>query len=119
MANILIADDAKFMQTMVEKILEKHGHNIVAFANNGKEAIKKYDKHRPDLVTMDITMPSVSGIEATEKILEIDPNANIIMCSAMGQKPMVLEAIEAGAKTFIVKPIKEDKLIESIEEVLS
>ncbi|MFO7818981.1 MAG: response regulator [Halanaerobacter sp.] len=115
---ILITDDANFMRTMLAKIVEDNGYEVVGKAENGEDAIQKYKEVEPDLVTMDITMPGMDGIEATKNIIEYDPDAKIVVCSAMGQKPMVLEAIEAGAKDFIVKPIKPDKVKETLEKLL-
>lgn len=115
---ILITDDANFMRTMLAKIIEEQGYAVAGMAENGERAIEQYKELEPDLVTMDITMPGMDGIEATKKIMEYDPDATIIVCSAMGQKPMVLEAIEAGAKDFIVKPIKPEKVKETLEKLL-
>ena len=116
--SILIVDDAAFMRINLKNILEKAGYEVVGQAENGKEAIKKYKDLDPDLVTMDITMPEMDGIEAVKKIKEINSDANIIMCSAMGQQSMVVEAIEAGAKDFIVKPFDDDRVIEAVEKAL-
>ncbi|MBM7555816.1 response regulator [Halanaerobacter jeridensis] len=115
---ILITDDANFMRTMLAKIVEDNGYEVVGKAENGEDAIQQYKELEPDLVTMDITMPGMDGIEATKEIIDYDPDARIVVCSAMGQKPMVLEAIEAGAKDFIVKPIKPDKVKETLEKLL-
>ena len=115
---ILITDDANFMRTMLAKIVEDNGYEVVGKAENGEEAIEMYKDLNPDLVTMDITMPGMDGIEATKGIIDYDDSARIVVCSAMGQKPMVLEAIEAGAKDFIVKPIKPDKVKETLDKLL-
>lgn len=117
MAKILITDDAAFMRMMVKDILTKGGHEVVGEAENGKQAVDKYKELKPDLVTMDITMPEMDGIEALKAIKAEDPNANVIMCSAMGQQAMVLEAIQAGAKDFVVKPFQADKVLSSVEKV--
>jgi two-component system chemotaxis response regulator CheY len=116
--DILIRDDAIFMRTMLSKILEDNGYEVVGTAENGEEAIEEYKNLEPDLVTMDITMPGMDGIEATKGIIEYDSDAKIVVCSAMGQKPMVLEAIEAGAKDFIVKPIKPEKVKETLGKLM-
>lgn len=116
--NILIVDDAAFMRMMIKDILSKNGYNIIGEAENGIEAVEKYQELRPDLVTMDITMPEMDGIAALKQIRELDPNANILMCSAMGQQAMVIDAIQAGAKDFIVKPFQADRVIEAIQKAL-
>ncbi|MCL5056913.1 MAG: response regulator [Actinobacteria bacterium] len=117
--SILIVDDAAFMRMMIKNILLKNGFEVVGEAENGKIAVDMYRETKPDLVTMDITMPEMEGIEAVKAIREIDPNASIIMCSAMGQQSMVMDAIQAGAKDFIVKPFQQDRLLQAIERVLS
>jgi two-component system chemotaxis response regulator CheY len=118
MAKIIIVDDAAFMRLNLKQIMEGLGHEVIAEAENGKEAIEKYKNKRPDIIFMDITMPEMDGIEAVEKIKEIDPEAKIIMCSAMGQKKIVIKAITAGAKDFIVKPFKKDKIAETIDKFI-
>lgn len=110
MAKILVVDDAMFMRAAVKKTVEEAGHSVVGEAGNGVEAIDLYEKIMPDLVLMDITMPDMDGIEATKKIMAIDSNAKIVMVSAMGQMEMVVRAINAGAKDFVVKPVDADKL---------
>ncbi len=115
---ILITDDANFMRTMLARIVKEHGYKVAGMAENGEDAIEQYKELEPDLVSMDITMPGMGGIEATKGIIEYDPDAKIVVCSAMGQKPMVLEAIEAGAKDFIVKPIKPEKVKETLDKLL-
>ena len=102
--NILLVDDAAFMRMMLKDILSQNGYNIVREAENGKVAVGKYKEVKPDLVTMDITMPEMDGIQALRYIKEMTLDAKVIMCSAMGQQAMVLEAIQAGARDFIVKP---------------
>ncbi|HJV45703.1 MAG TPA: response regulator [Bacillota bacterium] len=119
MANILIVDDAMFMRAMLKRILEENGHTIVGEASNGEEAVSKYKSLSPDLVTMDITMPDMNGIEAVKSITALDPDAKIIMCSALGHHHMVLDAIKAGAKDFIVKPFQPDRVIEAFKRVLA
>ncbi|MDY0396374.1 response regulator [Virgibacillus halophilus] len=117
MANrILIVDDAAFMRMMVKDILTKNGFEVVGEAGDGSQAVEKYKELSPDLVTMDITMPEMDGITALKKIKEINPEAKIIMCSAMGQQAMVIDAIQAGAKDFIVKPFQPDRVIEAIQK---
>jgi len=120
MANrILIVDDAAFMRMMIKDILSKNGYEVVGEANDGIQAIEKYKELKPDLVTMDITMPEMDGITALKQIKGIDSNAKVIMCSAMGQQAMVIDAIQAGAKDFIVKPFQADRVIEAINKTLS
>jgi two-component system chemotaxis response regulator CheY len=117
-ARILIVDDAKFMRLTLNNILKKAQHEVVAEADNGHKAVKLYRELEPDLVTMDITMPEMDGIEAVKQIKSEFPDAKIIMCSAMGQQKMVVEAIEAGAKDFLVKPFDEHRVIDAINRVL-
>ena len=116
---ILVADDAAIMRLMLRNILSGAGYNVVGEASDGREAVRRYQELMPDLVTMDITMPGMNGIEAVKSIKNIDPSAKIIMCSAMGQKSMVLEAIEAGAINFIVKPFDEPKVKEAVEKAFN
>lgn len=118
MARILIVDDAKFMRLTLSNILVKANHEVVGEAENGIEAVELFEKEVPDLVTMDITMPEKNGIEALKEIKGNFPDAKIIMCSAMGQQKMVVEAIEAGAKDFIIKPFDENRVLEAIDRVL-
>lgn len=118
MAKVLVVDDAKFMRTMLKDIILGMGHEIVGEASNGMEAIKLYSLMRPDLVTMDITMPEMDGVTAVREIRKIDPQAKIIMCSAVGQKAMVIDAITAGVRDFIVKPIQRERVIEAINKAL-
>jgi two-component system chemotaxis response regulator CheY len=118
MARILIVDDAKFMRMTLSAILQKGNHEVVGEAENGKEAIDLFQELQPDLVTMDITMPEMNGLDALKEIKLITPTAKIIMCSAMGQQKMVVESIEAGAKDFIVKPFEENRVLEAINRVL-
>lgn len=118
MAGILIVDDAKFMRMTLANILKKANHEVVGEAENGREAVELYIELKPDVVTLDITMPVMSGLEAVREIKRHDPHAKIIMCSAMGQQKMVVEAIEAGALDFIVKPFDESRAMEAIQRVL-
>ncbi len=115
---VLITDDALFMRVTLKNILEKGGYEVAGEASNGRESVEMYQQVKPDLVTMDITMPELDGISAVREIKKSDPNANIIMCTAMGQKQMVLEAVAAGAKDFIVKPFQPDKVIEALQKII-
>ena len=115
---ILIVDDAAFMRMMIRDILTKNGYEVVGEAQDGAQAIEKYKELQPDLITMDITMPEMDGIAALKEIRKIDSNAKVIMCSAMGQQAMVIDAIQAGAKDFIVKPFQADRVIEAITKTL-
>ena len=116
--NILICDDAAFMRMMIKDILTKNGYNVAGEAENGVKAIEKYAEVKPDLVLMDITMPEMDGIQALKKIKAADPSAMVIMCSAMGQQAMVIEAIQSGAKDFIVKPFQADRVLEAVKKVV-
>ncbi|RKO66929.1 response regulator [Desulfofundulus salinus] len=116
---ILVVDDAAFMRMMIKNIVTKNGYEVAGEAENGKQAVEMYVELKPDVVTMDITMPEMDGIEAVKAIRAVDPNANIIMCSAMGQQAMVMDAIQAGARDFVVKPFQQDRLLQAIERVLS
>ncbi|OEF98618.1 response regulator [Desulfuribacillus alkaliarsenatis] len=118
-AKIMIVDDAAFMRMMIKDILTKNGFTVVAEAADGAQAVEKYKEHNPDLVTMDITMPEMDGIAALKEIKKMDPSAKVIMCSAMGQQAMVIDAIQAGAKDFIVKPFQADRVLEAIGKTLS
>ena len=118
MAKILIVDDAAFMRMMLKDILIKNGFEVAGEAQNGLLALEFYKNEKPDLVTMDITMPEMDGIQALKEIKAFDPSAKIIMCSAMGQQSMVMEAIKSGAKDFIVKPFQPDRVLEAIKKVL-
>ncbi len=114
---VLIVDDALFMRNMLKDIITGAGHTVVGEAANGDEAIAKYTELKPDLVTMDIVMPQKSGIEALQEIRKQDPDAKIVMCSALGQDALVVEAVQSGAKDFIVKPFKEDRVLDVIRRV--
>ncbi|MFB9328578.1 response regulator [Paenibacillus aurantiacus] len=118
MAKILVVDDAAFMRLMLKDILTKGGHEVVGEAENGLVAIERYNNLKPDLVTMDITMPEMEGIDAVKEIRKSDPTARIVMCSAMGQQMMVVQAIQAGAKDFIVKPFQPDRVLDSVKKAL-
>jgi two-component system chemotaxis response regulator CheY len=118
MARILVADDASFMRQMIREIVEEAGHEVVAEASDGVEAIEQFKKHHPDVVTMDIVMPRRSGIDAVKGIIEIDPSACVVMCSALGQETLVQEALQAGARDFIVKPFKPDAVTATLRKVI-
>ena len=118
MAKIMGVDDAAFLRAMLKDILVKAGHEVVSEAANGLEAVDKYRSLRPDLVTMDITMPVMEGVEAVKEIRKIDPSANIVMCSAMGQKNLIIEAIQSGAKDFIVKPFQSNRVLEAVSKAI-
>jgi two-component system chemotaxis response regulator CheY len=115
---VLIVDDAVFMRNMIRDIFTGGGFQVVGEAANGLEAVEKFRELRPDLTTMDIVMPFKSGIEATREIVKIDPRAVVVMCSALGQEALVMEAIEAGASDFIVKPFKSEDVIAVVKKVL-
>lgn len=117
-AKVLIVDDAAFMRMMIKDILQKNGFEVVGEANDGVQAVQMYQELSPDLVTMDITMPEKDGIVALKEIRSFDPNAKVIMCSAMGQQAMVIDAIQAGAKDFIVKPFQADRVLEAIKKTI-
>lgn len=118
MAKIMIVDDAAYMRLLLRDLLFSANHEIVAEATNGNEAVQLYKLHRPDIVTMDMTMPEKDGISALKEIREFDSTAKVIMCSAMGQKQLVLDAILAGAKDFIVKPFQKDMVLQAISRAL-
>lgn len=115
---VLICDDAAFMRMMIKDILTKNGYEVAGEAENGLKAVERYNETKPDLVLMDITMPEMDGIQALKGIREADPSACVIMCSAMGQQAMVIEAIQAGAKDFIVKPFQADRVLEAVKKVV-
>ena len=115
---VLICDDAVFMRTMISDILEESGYEIVGQAESGVQAIERYKALRPDLVTMDIVMPDMGGSDAVREITSFDANAKILMCSAMGQQALVVEAIQAGAKDFVVKPFQPSRVLEAVQRVL-
>lgn len=117
MKNILIVDDAVFMRTVLKNILVKEGYNVVAEASNGVEAISKFNEHKPDIVTMDITMPEMDGIVALGEILKIDSKAKVCMVSAMGQQQVILESVKNGAKDFIVKPFSPEDVLTKMSKL--
>lgn len=116
MPRVLVVDDAAFMRLNLKNIL-KDDFEVVGEAENGKEAVELYQELKPDIVTMDITMPVMDGLEAIKAIQDIDPDAQIVVCSAMGQQKIVIQAIEMGAKDFIVKPFKKDRVMESLKKL--
>ena len=116
--NVLVCDDAVFMRTMVSDILQQAGYEVVGEAGTGAQAVEKYKELKPDLVTMDIVMPDMGGIDAVREICKHDPNAKILMCSAMGQQALVVEAIQAGAKDFVVKPFQPSRVLEAVRRVI-
>ncbi|AFK86800.1 response regulator [Thermoanaerobacterium saccharolyticum] len=118
MSKIMIVDDAAFMRMMIKDIITKNNLGTVIEAEDGSVAVEKYSQEKPDLVLMDITMPEMDGIQAVKQIVKKDPNAKVVMCSAMGQQAMVIEAIQAGAKDFIVKPFQPDRVIEAVKKML-
>jgi two-component system chemotaxis response regulator CheY len=117
---VLVVDDATFMRSMIKDILQNASgrYEVVGEASNGREAIARYRELAPQLVTMDIVMPQLDGIEATREILKIDPRANVVMCSAMGQEALVVESISAGARDFIVKPFTSERVLQVLAKVL-
>ncbi len=114
MKKVLIVDDAAFIRLTLKMMLERNGYTVVGVAEDGNDGIKKYVELRPEIVTMDITMPEMDGITAVKEIMKIDPGATIIMVSAMGQEEMVKDAIIAGARNFIVKPFTEERVLKTL-----
>ncbi|MGM8215632.1 response regulator [Bacillaceae bacterium W0354] len=119
MAKIMVTDDSSFMRMQLKENLIKLGYEVIGEAENGLDAIEKFQQLNPDLITMDITMPEMNGVEAVKEIKKLNDSVKIIMCSAMGQKNMVVDAIQAGANDFIVKPFSFDRIKEAIEKVLN
>lgn len=117
MKKVLVVDDAAFMRISIKNMISKHGFEVVGEAANGNEAVAKYKELNPDIVTMDITMPDKTGLEALKEIMEYDPNATVVMVSALGQEGMMKEAITSGAKGFIVKPFKEDIIVDALSKL--
>jgi two-component system chemotaxis response regulator CheY len=118
MARVLVVDDAAFMRKMVTDALSGGGHEIVGEAANGAEAVQRFQELRPDVMTLDITMPEKDGLTALREIIAVDPGAKVIMCSALGQESKVLESIKLGAKDFVVKPFQADRVLSAIEKAL-
>ena len=119
MARILVVDDAAFMRKMVTDALTKGGHEVIGEAGNGTEAVEQYQSLKPDLTTLDITMPEKDGLSALKDIIALDPSAKVIMCSALGQESKVLESIKLGAKDFVVKPFQADRVIDAVGKALA
>ena len=117
MKKVLVVDDAMFMRASLKMMLEKNGFEVVGEAENGAIAVQKYKELKPDVVTMDITMPEMDGLQALKLIKQGDPNAKVVVVSAMGQEPVVKEAILSGAKSFIVKPFKEDFVLKTLNSI--
>ena len=119
MARVLVVDDAAFMRKMVSDALAKGGHEVVGEASNGLEAIERYQELRPEVTTLDITMPEKDGLAALKDIMALDPTARVVMCSALGQESKVLEAVKSGAKDFVVKPFQADRVIDAVGKALA
>ena len=115
---VLVCDDAIFMRTMIADILTQAGFEVIGEAESGVQAVEKYRQLKPDLVTMDIVMPDMGGIDAVREICKTDPDAKVLMCSAMGQQALVVEAIQAGAKDFVVKPFQPSRVLEAVQRIL-
>ena len=119
MARVLVVDDAAFMRKMVSDALSGGGHEIVGEAANGAEAVQRFQELRPDVMTLDITMPEKDGLAALREIIAVDPGAKVVMCSALGQESKVLESIKLGAKDFVVKPFQADRVVEAVGKALA
>ena len=119
MARVLIVDDAAFMRKMLSDALSSGGHEVVGEASNGNEAVQRFQELRPELTTLDITMPEKDGLQALKDIMSFDPDARIIMCSALGQESKVLEAVKAGAKDFVVKPFQPDRILDAAAKAVA
>lgn len=119
MASVLVVDDAMFMRMTIKKMLEANGHSVAGEAGNGVEAVKKYMEIKPDVVLLDITMPEMNGVDALKRIKEVDAKARVIICSTMGQQAMVAQAIQNGAKDFVVKPFEESRLVAAVNRVMA
>lgn len=115
---IMLVDDAAFMRMMIKDTLKKNGFTDIVEAGNGEQAIAAYQEQKPDLILMDITMPVMDGLEALRRLKEIDPGVQVVMCSAMGQETMVVDALKLGAKDFIVKPFKPDRIMKTVNSLL-
>ena len=115
---VLITDDAAFMREMRREIIAEGGYEVVAEAADGEEALERFNEHHPDVVTLDIVMPGKSGLEVLRELMALDPSACVVMCSALGQEALVMEALEAGAKEYIIKPFKPDQVLGALNEAL-
>ena len=118
MAKIMLVDDAAFMRMMIKKALSSSGYNDFIEAQDGAEAVKKYSEEKPDMVIMDITMTNMDGLQALKKIRGDDPNAKVVMCTAMGQESMVVDAIKSGARDFVVKPFDAQRIVKTVNDIL-
>ena len=119
MARVLVVDDAAFMRKMVSDALASGGHEIVGEAGDGAEAVARYQELRPEVTTLDITMPQKDGLEALREIIALDPGARVVMCSALGQESKVLESIKLGAKDFVVKPFQAERVLDAVAKAIS
>jgi two-component system chemotaxis response regulator CheY len=119
MARVLVVDDAAFMRKLVSDVLIRGGHEVVGEAGDGIEAVDRYAELRPEVTTLDITMPQKDGLTALREIIELDPSARVVMCSALGQETKVLESIKAGAKDFVVKPFQAERVLEAVGKALA
>ena len=119
MARVLVVDDAAFMRKVLTDALAQGGHEVVGEAGNGNEAVARYEELRPDVITLDITMPEKDGLQALREILVSDPAARIVMCSALGQESKVLESIKSGAKDFVVKPFQPERVLQAVDRALA
>jgi two-component system, chemotaxis family, chemotaxis protein CheY len=118
MARVLVVDDVVFMRKMVSDALAGGGHEVVGEAADGQEAVERYQELKPEVTTLDITMPEMDGISALKAILDLDPGARVVMCSALGQESKVLEAVKAGARDFVVKPFQPERVLEAVGKAL-
>jgi two-component system chemotaxis response regulator CheY len=116
---VLVCDDTMFMRNVISSVLSEAGYEIVGEAENGAQAVERYTQLKPDLVTMDIVMPDITGIEAVQEIATLDPDARILMCSAIDQQPLARQAVEAGARAYVVKPFQPHQLLEAAERALA
>src|SRR6478752_882124 len=118
MARVLVVDDAAFMRKMLGDVLSKAGHEVIGEGTNGNDAVERFQELRPDIMTLDITMPEKDGLAALKEIIAVDPGAKVVMCSALGQESKVLESIKLGAKDFVVKPFQADRVLSAIAKAL-